>query len=81
MKINILLFATLKERTGKSQVSLDLPEPCTVSGMLDAFFLLYPALRPLSNNVITSVNQEFADLTQIIHQEDEIALFPPVSGG
>ncbi len=81
MKIKALLFATLKEKTGQSRITLNMTEPATVADMLDAFFQQFPALKPSAKNILVSVNQEFAEPSEILHTEDEIALFPPVSGG
>ena len=40
-----------------------------------------PALEPAVNTIIVAVNQEFADPDQILAPNDEVVLFPPVSGG
>lgn len=81
MKLNIRLFATLKERTGASMVALEITEPGTVADLLAEFFRLYPNLQPFRKNIIVSINQEFAGPKKQILPGDEIALFPPVSGG
>ena len=81
MKINILLFASLKERIGKPVVSIDIGDSATVKNMLEVLFLQYPSLQPIAKNILISVNQEFADHSQKIKAGDEVALFPPVSGG
>jgi MoaE-MoaD fusion protein len=81
MKMNVRLFATLKESAGASQVSLEIVEPATVSNLIDELFHQYPTIQPLMQTILVSVNQEYADRTQTIYPGDEIVLFPPVSGG
>ena len=81
MNLNIRLFATLKERAGASQISLEVSEPAIVSDILSALTENHPAIRPSLQSILVSVNQEYAERTQSIHPGDEIAQFPPVSGG
>ncbi|MBT3189498.1 MAG: MoaD/ThiS family protein [Anaerolineae bacterium] len=81
MNLNIRLFATLKDRAKASQISVDISEPATVSDLLASVSRQYPAIESALEYVLISVNQEYADRTQSISSEDEIALFPPVSGG
>jgi len=81
MNLNVRLFATLKERAGALQISLEVGEPANVSDILAALTEKHPAIKPALQSILVSVNQEYAERTQPIHPGDEIALFPPVSGG
>ncbi len=81
MKLEIRLFATLKDRAGSARIQISLAEPATVQMMLDEVTAVYPALAPLLPACLISVNKAFAALAAPIQPGDEIALFPPVSGG
>lgn len=81
LKLSIRLFASLKERVGASQISIEVNQPATVSDLLVEVTRLYPGIQPHLQTILISVNREFASRTQPISQGDEIALFPPVSGG
>lgn len=81
MNLNVRLFATLKDRVGAAQVSVEVNEPATVTNLLTALTEKFPAIEPSLKSILISVNQEYAERDQIIHSGDEIALFPPVSGG
>jgi molybdopterin synthase catalytic subunit len=81
MPLVIRLFATLKDRAGASQVTLPLAEPTTVSALLDELAARYPPLAPLLPTALVAVNQEFAFPGTTVQPTDEVALFPPVSGG
>ncbi|HLF26981.1 MAG TPA: molybdopterin converting factor subunit 1 [Anaerolineae bacterium] len=82
MRIEVQLFATLRDRAGAKTVSLDLPdESATVGQLLDRLAATYPALALALPSTIVAVNQEFAFRPTLLHTGDEIALFPPVSGG
>lgn len=81
MKIEVTLFATLKERIGKKQINIEISEPVSVLKLLTELSNQYPQLKYSSNNILVSINQEFASRDQIIVNGDEVAMFPPVSGG
>ena len=81
LKLSIRLFASLKERVGASQISIEVNQPATVSDLLDEVVRVYPGIQPYLKTTLISVNREFASRSQPISQGDEIALFPPVSGG
>lgn len=81
MELNIRLFATLRDRAGQNRVLVTIPSPATVQDLLDAVESAYPKLAPSLPTVLVAVNKNFAFPETIIVQDDEVALFPPVSGG
>lgn len=81
MKLNIRLFATLKDRAGSPKIEIDLPDSSTVEQMLTAVAADYPQLAPALPTVLVAVNKAFASVYTPIEVGDEVALFPPVSGG
>lgn len=82
MKFDVLFFATIKLRTGvpKAQVELLQDEP-TVQDLLDEVVKSYPKIEASLGSLLVAVNKEFASKDQFLREGDEIALFPPVSGG
>ena len=81
MELEIRLFATLKDRAGQERVTLTVSEPVTVASMRDALAKTHPSLASLLPVALVAVNQDFASPETPLEPEDEIALFPPVSGG
>ena len=81
MHVKLLFFATLKDIVGASQLQLDVPKGVTVNDLWERLESSYPRLRPYRSIVLTSVNEEYADRGAAISDGDEVALFPPVSGG
>lgn len=82
MKLNVQLFATLKDRAGANHVALELPDATsTVARVRDALVGQVPALAPSMPTAICAVNQEFAEANDTVREGDEVAFFPPVSGG
>lgn len=82
MKLDILLFATLKDQVGDNRLSFTLHrDSATVADLRRALSERYPAARDNLKAAIASVNREYAADDDAIHDGDEIAFFPPVSGG
>lgn len=81
MRINIRLFATLRDRAGLEQISLALAQPASVTTLLAKLADEFPALVPLLPSALVAINQEYAFPEDTLHDGDEVALFPPVSGG
>ncbi|MDX1686424.1 MAG: molybdopterin converting factor subunit 1 [Candidatus Promineifilaceae bacterium] len=81
MELEVRLFATLKDRAGRDRVTVTVSEPATVATMRDALAETYPALASSIPVALVAVNQDFAPPETPLEPEDEIALFPPVSGG
>ncbi|RIK23718.1 MAG: hypothetical protein DCC51_02745 [Anaerolineae bacterium] len=82
MEIEVRLFATLKDRAGSGRIRVALPaDSTTVAKLLDAVAADYPALAPALPSTLVSVNRSFAGHETPVSAADEVALFPPVSGG
>jgi molybdopterin converting factor subunit 1 len=81
MRIRVLFFATLRERTGLREDELDLPEGARVADLRDAVAKRHPDAARALPTALAAVNREFAFPQEELHEGDEVALFPPVSGG
>ena len=76
MRVQIRLFASLRERAGSSELTLELPDGALVGDALSELRWLIGDLR-----AVLAVNREYASASTPLHQDDELALIPPVSGG
>lgn len=81
MECEIRLFATLKDRAGQDRIQVQVDEPATVQTVLTAVRDRYPALSEAIESSIVSVNKAFASEETAVQPGDDIAIFPPVSGG
>jgi molybdopterin synthase catalytic subunit len=81
MNVTVLLFATLKERAGRASLPMTLDGAATVGALKARLAAELPALAPALPTALVSVNREFAFDTDRLNDGDEVALFPPVSGG
>jgi molybdopterin synthase catalytic subunit len=76
MEVTVRLFAMLRERAGRAELVLDLPEGARVADAIEELHGLAEGL-PL----VMAVNREYANLDRALDPGDELALIPPVSGG
>jgi molybdopterin synthase catalytic subunit len=76
MEVRIRLFASLRERAGAPEITLDLPDGALVRDALER-------LATVTDGVpaVMAVNHEYARDDAMLHEGDEVALIPPVSGG
>lgn len=82
MQINILFFATLKDLTGTKRLSLELSnETTTLATVRDNLISRYPEIEANLNAALASINEEYAFAQDTVKDGDEVAFFPPVSGG
>ncbi len=81
MQITILLFATLKDRAHRGQLTLALDEGATVGDLKARLAAEVPDLAPALPTALVAINREFALQQDLLHAGDEVGLFPPVSGG
>jgi MoaE-MoaD fusion protein len=79
--VTIFFFATLKDRTGIKETSLELPQGWLVSDLKKELVERFPGLAPAMGSALLAINHEYALDGEVIPQGAEVALFPPVSGG
>jgi molybdopterin synthase sulfur carrier subunit len=80
MKINVLAFGVAKEIFGSGEVSLEMTNDATIYNLKYLLEQQYPRLKQLSSYMV-AVNNEYALPGDTIHERDEVAIIPPVSGG
>jgi len=81
MRLHVQLFARARELAATATVVIDLPDAACVSDLRHALSTQHPQLAPLLQRSALAVNGEFADDTDSLPANAEIALLPPVSGG
>jgi len=80
MQVKIALFGITKEIIGTSKLNYLLPAEAQVNLLLQKLKSDYPDLQNL-NSLLIAVNDEYATPEQLLSEQDEIALIPPVCGG
>jgi molybdopterin synthase sulfur carrier subunit len=77
MLIRVRYFASLREKMGRIEDSLVAEDIATVS---DVWKVVGGGL-PLPEQVLCAVNMQYAEPNTIVGEGDEVAFFPPVTGG
>lgn len=80
MKIEIRLFASLRERFGASTLSREVADAATVQDLLDGL-RAQAGDKPWPQNFYVAVNQRYVSPDTALSDGDVVALIPPVSGG
>ena len=81
MSIRVLFFASLADITGKRETSIDSSACADVGSVFDKFARDFPPLDAYRSSVLYALNSEFARPNSPVRDGDEVAFFPPVSGG
>ena len=82
--IIILYFASLRDRIGSSSEEMELPANATISGVIEILKAREGAWSDAfggSTKVLAAINQEMVKPEESIKDGDEVAFFPPVTGG
>ena len=79
--VKVLFFGAARDAAGHGEVDLVLENTSTAANAFDKVLERYPELRRFGRSLLFAVNQEYAALDCEVHDGDELAVFPPVSGG
>jgi Molybdopterin converting factor, small subunit len=81
MKLTVKLFAVARQRIGRGQIELELPEAATVGNLRGAIVEQFPPLADVMRHARVAVDNEYAGDGDAVGMRNEIAVIPPVSGG
>jgi molybdopterin synthase catalytic subunit/molybdopterin converting factor small subunit len=81
VRVRVRLFARYREALGREQLEVDLPENGTVECAWSAVADRHPELAPYRPFTLFAVGQDYVSSDHRLRPDDELCLFPPVSGG
>ncbi len=81
MKVKVKLFAAHRQLLGRRELEMNVPSGATVSDVWQQLKAEHAQMEHLSNTLVAAVNQDYAPLDTRLHEGDEVAFIPPVSGG
>ena len=81
VRITVRFFAILKDRAGVAEAHVNLPPQANVSIALETIASKFPAIVSDLKRAAFAVNRNYVTRDAALHDGDELALIPPVSGG
>jgi molybdopterin synthase catalytic subunit len=81
IRVRLLYFGAAREAAGREEEQLEVGAPATSASVFEEVLNAHPALRRFGRSLLVAVNEEYARGEAEVHAGDEIAIFPPVSGG
>lgn len=77
MAVSVKFFASLRQQMGCDGATVSIGELATAADV----WLQASGGKALPPNVLVAINMEYTDANQQVHSGDEVAFFPPVTGG
>jgi len=81
MLVTVKFFASYREMLGEDQLLMEVEEGITVGDVLDVLKARFPVLRSQGYMPLTACNLKHVSKRHALADGDEVAIFPPVSGG
>jgi len=81
VNIRVLFFGAARDAVEANQMDLALEAPATVSSAFQSLKTRFSKLERFGRSLLFAVNQEYATPDTQLNDNDELAVFPPVSGG
>lgn len=80
MRVNVRLFARLRDIAGSSELVREIPEG-TARQVWDDLVNEFPSLAAYTASISVAINADYARMDRRVKDGDEVAFLPPVSGG
>lgn len=77
MSIKVRYFASLKETIGRSEEELVFTKTMSVADV----WKQVSNGKEISDNILAAVNMDYVQFDYLVKDADEVAFFPPVTGG
>ncbi len=77
MSVQVKYFASLREHIGRSHDEVEFAHPMTVQDI----WKVATQNTPIPEQLLVAINQEYAQFEKQVSDGDEVAFFPPVTGG
>ena len=81
MRVNVRLFARLRDIAGSGDLSREAADGATVADVWRGLVTEFPEMASYQASISSAVNADYAKMTAAVSDGDEVAFLPPVSGG
>jgi molybdopterin converting factor subunit 1 len=81
MRVTVRLFARLREIAGTAEMPREVSTGATIATVWRELTGEFPGLSAYERSMSSALNADYARMDAEVHDGDEIAFLPPVSGG
>jgi len=81
MRVKVVYFGVLRDMAGHGDEAVELADGTRLAELYADLQKRVPGLTKFGSSIALSINYEYSNLDSLLHEGDEIALLPPVSGG
>ena len=81
MDIVVHFYSYFKDLTGCAKTTTTLPAGSTIDDLLKQLAPRYPKLDAMKRSTLIAVGVEYQARDYVLHEGEEVSLFPPVQGG
>jgi molybdopterin converting factor subunit 1 len=81
MRVTVRLFARLRDIAGTSELPRDVSPGATIGTIWRQLVGEFPDFAGYERSISSAVNADYARMDHLVHDGDEVAFLPPVSGG
>jgi molybdopterin synthase catalytic subunit len=81
VKVRVLFFGAARDVVDQNPLEISLAAPATVASAFQSLVAKFSDLERFGRSLLFAVNQEYATPDTVLKENDELAVFPPVSGG
>lgn len=81
VNVRVLFFGAARDVVEANALDLSLAKPATVASAFHQLVTRFAQLERFGRSLLFAVNQEYATPDTQLNENDELAVFPPVSGG
>lgn len=79
--VRVLFFGAARDAAGQAEATLSLHPPTNAASAFAQVVAAFPALNRFGRSLLFAINEEYAQGDREVRAGDELAVFPPVSGG
>ncbi|MCS7221777.1 MAG: molybdopterin converting factor subunit 1 [Anaerolineae bacterium] len=81
IQVTVRFFASLREAIGQGSLTWKLKPDATLADLVHTLDQMYPNAHLTRRSLHMAINHQYASTETPLHDGDEVAIFPPVSGG
>ena len=81
MQVKVFFHSYFRELAGCAETAENLPEAATLGTLVKRLQERFPKIKAMERSTLAAVDVEYQKPDYVLHDGDEVSLFPPVEGG